>query len=175
MQKKSDTHMSRDNKSRATVPARFVRLPSIAEKKLGEAYSAPVRLDPRVLDHMQQTIKSLSVEYGRKLATQIHDLLRICEDVCADSTGQRNKFYDTVHDMRGLAGTFGHPIVGRFANSLCRYMEDSLHLSPTILRFHIEAMNDAVEDKMLDRRVAEETLRSLEKLIANAKREGIAV
>ncbi len=167
--------MSRDDKNEATFPARFVRLPSIAEKKLGAAYSAPVRLDPRMLDHMQQTIKSLSVEYGRKLESQIHDLLHMCEDVCDDTTKQRNKFYDTIHDMRGLAGTFGHPNVGRFANSLCRYMEDSLHLSPTILRFHIEAMNDALEDKMPDRRLVDETLRSLEKLIANAKRESLAV
>ena len=173
MSNPSDNQMAQGKDFNATVPARFVRLPSIAEKKLGAAYVAPVRLDPRALEQMQQTIKSLSGEYAVKLATQIRELLHMIEDVCHLPGTSRSKFYDAIHDMRGLAGTFGHPIVGQFANSLCRYMEDTLHLNATILRFHVEAMRDAIEDKMPDKRLADETLRSLERLILNAKNEGL--
>ena len=174
MQEPSNVPVHRDDKNEATIPARFVRLPSIAEKKLGAAYTAPVRLDPRTLEQMQQTIKSLSKEYAHKLTGHIRDLLNMIETACDNTEGARDKFYDIIHDMRGLAGTFGHPIVGKFANSLCRYMEDSQHLNAAILRFHVEAMNDAVEDKMPDRRVVEETLRSLEQLILNAKSGSLA-
>lgn len=175
MSNPSDNQMLQGQDFNATVPARFVRLPSIAEKKLGAAYVAPVRLDPRALEQMQQTIKSLSGEYAVKLATQIRELLHMIEDVCHHASELRSKFYDSIHDMRGLAGTFGHPIVGQFANSLCRYMEDTLHLNATILRFHVEAMRDAIEDKMPDKRLADETLRSLERLILNARNESLIV
>ena len=113
MSNPSDNQMAQGKDFNATVPARFVRLPSIAEKKLGAAYVAPVRLDPRALEQMQQTIKSLSGEYAVKLATQIRELLHMIEDVCHLPGTSRSKFYDAIHDMRGLAGTFGHPIVGQ--------------------------------------------------------------
>ena len=175
MSNPSNSHIPQDRNSSVTVPARFVRLPSIAEQKLGTAYVAPVRLDPRALEQMQQTIKSLSSEYAVKLASQIRELLHMINDVCHPASELRGKFYDSIHDMRGLAGTFGHPIVGQFANSLCRYMEDTSHLNATILRFHVEAMRDAIDDKMPDKRLADETLRSLERLILNAKNENFVV
>ena len=171
MSKHPDTQTPADEKPGATISARFVRLPSIAERKLGSAYVAPIRLDPRALEQMQQTIKSLSKDYAQKLTSHIADLLQMIEATCRDEDNTRDRFYAIIHDTRGLAGTFGHPIVGLFANSLCRYMEETRHLDPTILRFYIEAMNEAFEDRMPDRRLAEETLRSLEKLILNARSE----
>lgn len=152
------------------VQARFMRIPSIAERKLGRDFSAPVRLDPRVLDQMQRTIKTLAHQYVDTLGRQIHELLPMIADACADRQGARSAFYDIIHDMRGLAGTFGHPIVGKFAKSLCLYMENHQQIDATIIRFHIEAMRDALEDKAPDEQLAEDTLRSLETLILNSSR-----
>ncbi|MES1990743.1 MAG: hypothetical protein V4441_07310 [Pseudomonadota bacterium] len=145
--------------------ARFVRLPSIAERKMGPGYIAPVRLDPRVLEQMQQTISVLGRQYCDTLSRQIHELLPQIVDVCSGVAGARHRFYETVHDMRGLAGTFGHPIVGRFAKSLCGYMEKFDVIDATIVRFYVEAMRDALEQDKPDERLADETLRSLEQLI----------
>ncbi|MGV8998145.1 MAG: hypothetical protein ACOH12_14485 [Parvibaculaceae bacterium] len=150
-----------------TTP-RFVRLPSIAERKMGTGYVAPVRLDPRVLQQMQQTISVLGRQYCDTLHRQISELLPQIADACSGVVGARHRFYETVHDMRGLAGTFGHPIVGRFAKSLCSYMEKCQTIDPTIIRFHIEAMRDALEHDKPDERLADETLRSLELLIFKA-------
>lgn len=158
------------NTTQQPIAARFVRLPSIAERKLGPDYSAPVRLDPRVLDQMQETIKSLGKQYVDTLGRQIHELLPMIAEACSGRADQRARFYDIIHDVRGLAGTFGHPIVGKFARSLCAYMEDHSAIDPTIMRFHVEAMRDALEDTAPDDRVAEDTLRSLEQLIRVATR-----
>lgn len=148
--------------------ARFVRLPSIAERKMGSGYVAPVRLDPRVLEQMQQTISVLGRQYCDTLRRQIHELLPQIADIATGVAGARHRFYETVHDMRGLAGTFGHPIVGRFAKSLCGYMENYQTIDPTIIRFHVEAMRDALEQDKPDDRLADDTLRSLEQLISRA-------
>lgn len=150
------------------VAARFVRLPSIAERKLGPDYSAPVRLDPRVLDQMQQTIKTLGKQYVDTLGRQIHELLPMIMEACHAPGPKRDAFYAIIHDVRGLAGTFGQPIVGKFARSLCGYIENRDEIDPTIMRFHIEAMRDALEDPYPDDRLAEDTLRSLEQLIATS-------
>jgi len=148
--------------------ARFVRLPSIAERKMGSGYVAPVRLDPRILEQMQQTITILGRQYCDTLRRQIDELLPQIADVCFGVAGTRHHFYETVHDMRGLAGTFGHPVVGRFAKSLCGYMEKHQTIDATIVRFHVEAMRDALEHDKPDERLADETLRSLEQLILKA-------
>tara|TARA_R110000868_G_scaffold4917_1_gene30627 strand:+ start:1651 stop:2166 length:516 start_codon:yes stop_codon:yes gene_type:complete len=147
------------------VVARFVRLPSIAERKLGPDYSAPIRLDPRVLNQMQATIQTLGKQYVDTLGRQVHELLPMIADACSGNPALRNAFYEIVHDVRGLAGTFGHPIVGKFAKSLCNYMQDHTIIDQTIVRFHIEAMRDALADAAADDRLAENTLQSLGQLI----------
>ena len=153
------------NANQHPVAARFVRLPSIAERKLGPDYSAPIRLDPRVLNQMQATIQTLGKQYVDTLGRQVHELLPMIADACSGNMAMRNAFYEIVHDVRGLAGTFGHPIVGKFAKSLCTYMQDHTLIHPTIVRFHIEAMRDALVDAAADDRIAENTLQSLAQLI----------
>lgn len=147
------------------IVARMVRLPSIAERKLGPDYNAPIRLDPRVLNQMQATIQTLGKQYVDTLGRQVHELLPMIADACSGTAYQRRAFYEIVHDVRGLAGTFGHPIVGKFAKSLCEYMQHHATIDPTIVRFHIEAMRDALADAAADDRLAEDTLRSLAQLI----------
>ncbi len=151
--------------TKSSLDARFVRLPSIAERKLGRDYTAPIRLDPRILDQMQHTISELGSKYAETLAVQIALLAPLIERTCSGIAEARAQLYSTVHDVRGLAGTFGHPIVGSFAKSLCGYMESRSSLDPTIMRFHIEAMRDALEDPHPDAGLARETLRSLDLLI----------
>jgi hypothetical protein len=154
-----------------SIPATFIRLPSIAERKLGPDYSAPVRLDPRVLDQMQRTIQQLAAQYEQSLHSEIGDLLSMIIEATNGNLDIREKFYGIVHDVRGLAGTFGHPIVGKFAKSLCRYMETTTGIDPTIVRFHVEAMRDALEDSHPDEKLSDETLASLAHLIEVANRE----
>jgi hypothetical protein len=147
------------------IPARFVRIPSIAERKLGRDYSAPIRLDPRVLEQMQKTIQTLAAAYSDALGAQIASLLPLIDPASECAGDARSRLYAVAHDVRGLAGTFGMPIVGNFARSLCGYMENRTELDSTIVRFHVEAMRDAATGRASDIALANETLRSLERLI----------
>ncbi|MEN6542936.1 Hpt domain-containing protein [Parvibaculum sp.] len=148
------------------VQARFVRLPSIAERKLGVDFTAPVRLDPRVLDQMQETIRELSARYSENLKTQVGSLFSFIEPAGAGDAEAWNQLYAMAHEIRGLAGTFGYPTVGRFAHSLCGYLENYKSAASTVMRFHVEAMYDAVQSGGADEILASETLMSLERLIA---------
>lgn len=148
------------------VQARFVRLPSIAERKLGTDFTAPVRLDPRVLDQMQATIRELGTRYSESLKTQVGSLFSFIEPAGAGDIEARNQLYATAHEIRGLAGTFGYPTVGRFAHSLCGYLENHISAATSVMRFHVEAMYDALQNGGTNEILAEATLASLERLIA---------
>ncbi|KAB7739496.1 hypothetical protein F2P47_12315 [Parvibaculum sedimenti] len=148
------------------VPARFLRLPSIAERKLGADFTAPVRLDPRVLDQMQETIRELTAKYSENLKAQVGSLFSFVEPTGAGEPDARNQLYSMAHEIRGLAGTFGYPTVGRFAHSLCAYLENYKPVVSTVLRFHVEAMYDALQQGGGDEILASETLASLDRLIA---------
>lgn len=153
---------------------RFIRVPSIAERKLGANYVAPMRLDPRVLDQMQSTIKGLEARYGDALCEQVHTLLTLVDPACNGDPEARSRLYAIVHDMRGLAGTFGHPMVGRFANSLCLYIEGAGTTAwndDTIFRFHLDAIREALESPGADPAITLETLNALQKLIAASAME----
>lgn len=147
---------------------RFIRVPSIAERKLGADYVAPMRLDPRVLNQMQSTIRTLETKYSEALSAQISMLQLLVEPSVKGDSEARSRLYSLSHDMRGLAGTFGFPLVGRFADSLCRYIE-SCHEEDwrdgSVLRFHVDAIRDAVDNPGTDPAITMETLNALERLI----------
>lgn len=148
---------------------RFVRVPSIAERKLGSDYVAPMRLDPRILDQMQATIRTLEAKYIEALSAQVSMLQVLVDTACEGDADARSRLYALAHDMRGLAGTFGFSITGRFADSLCGYLEqcnESEWRNGTVIRFHVDAIRDTLESPGTDGTITMETLDALEKLIA---------
>ncbi|MGB6087334.1 hypothetical protein [Parvibaculum sp.] len=153
---------------------RFVRVPSIAERKLGSEYVAPMRLDPRILDQMQATIRSLESKYVETLSAQVSMLQVLAEPACKGDREAHDRLYAIAHDVRGLAGTFGFAMTGRFADSLCRYLEQGGHgkHDSTVIRFHVDAIRDTLESPGTDVTISTETLDALEKLIA-ANRESM--
>ncbi len=159
----------RDAVQRETPPdVRFIRVPSIAERKLGADYVAPMRLDPRVLDQMQSTIRTLETKYAEALSAQISMLQLLVEPSAKGDTEARSRLYSLAHDMRGLAGTFGFPLVGRFADSLCRYVEhcnEEDWRDGSVLRFHVDAIRDAIDNPGTDPAITMETLNALDRLI----------
>lgn len=156
--------------TRAAAPpdVRFIRVPSIAERKLGSDYVAPMRLDPRVLEQMQTTIRDLETKYADALRSQVAMLQILVEPACKGDADSRTRLYSIAHDMRGLAGTFGHAIVGQFADSLCGYIEarDGDWNDGTVVTFHVDAIRDALENPGTDPAITAETLDALDRLIS---------
>ncbi|MAB15161.1 hypothetical protein [Parvibaculum sp.] len=147
---------------------RILKVPSIAKRKLGQDITDPVRLDPRVLEKMQDTIKSLESKYAEALSEQVTRLIELSDPAANGDARSAADLYTIAHDIRGLAGTFGRPLVGRFANLLCTYIEGHDNIGPlenSIIRFHVEAIREALKNPDSDPNLASETLRALENLI----------
>ena len=169
--------MTKDNRmdEAETDQTRILKVPSVAKRKLGHDVADPVRLDPRVLEKMQSTIKSLESKYADALADQITQLIELTEPASNGDAQAASRLYSIAHDIRGLAGTFGRPLIGRFANLLCSYIEGHDSIGPlesSIIRFHVEAIREALRNPDSDPSLASETLRALERLIMTTLRQG---
>lgn len=172
--RKSSRLAGHDNQTGTPPDVRFIRVPSIAERKLGQSYVAPMRLDPRVLEQMQETIRGLETKYADALKSQVAMLQILVEPACKGDTEARSRLYAIAHDMRGLAGTFGHPMIGRFADSLCSYIETCENADwqdSTVIVFHVDAIRDALDNPHTDAALTMETLDALERLIETNRRE----
>jgi hypothetical protein len=165
------SEQDKDQKS-SMADTRFMRLPSVAERKLGaDLDAAPIRLDPRAIDHMQDTIDSLRLTYAEALQAQIDRLVALATPACEGYGPAREKLYTIAHDTRGLAGTFGFPLVGRIAHSLCDYLElgkRKTWLDTTLVSLHASAMRDAVKTGSKNEADDEAVLRELEALVDRA-------
>lgn len=58
---------------------------------------------------------------------------------------------NVAHDMKGLGATYGYPLVGRIAASLCRLVESdngraAARQSPALISAHIDAIRAAARD-----------------------------
>ncbi|KZD11369.1 hypothetical protein [Oceanibaculum pacificum] len=91
-------------------------------------------------------------------AEDIHgDIIRLQEALTSLERLQDNQaeflmaMYEIAHDIRGVGETFGYPIASRLANSLCRFLEGRMHVSPAekeILGAHIDALSMVIERKL---------------------------
>lgn len=173
-ERRTPSRLAGNETAEPPAKVRFVRVPSIAERKLGADYVAPMRLDPRVLEQMQTTIRDLETQYADALKSQVAMLQVLVEPACKGDAEARHRLYALAHDMRGLAGTFGHPVIGQFADSLCRYIENSRTEDwndGTVVTFHVDAIRDALENPRTDPAVTMETLNALERLIGATRRQ----
>lgn len=176
-ERRSPSRLAGNEAAEPPAEVRFVRVPSIAERKLGSDYVAPMRLDPRVLEQMQTTIRDLETQYADALKSQVAMLQVLVEPACKGDADARHRLYALAHDMRGLAGTFGHPVIGQFADSLCRYIEQSQSEDwgdGAVVTFHVDAIRDALENPRTDPAVTMETLNALERLIGATRRQRTA-
>jgi hypothetical protein len=95
-------------------------------------------IDPAALARAEAALAALE---GRYIAWAEADLARLeaaWADLAAGSEGAgdipsgpaRRRLFSVAHDMKGQAATFGYPLVGDFANCLCRIVESADDLDP---------------------------------------------
>ena len=64
----------------------------------------------------------------------------------------RNELHRRSHDLKGLAPTYGYPLVGRMCASLCKLTGDehgNLNPSDKLLKAHVDAVKAAVTGKIM--------------------------
>ena len=109
------------------------------------------QLDPGALAKAEAALKSLAGNFAEWMANEIAKLDASWATVRAQgvSVVTMDPLYLRVHDLKGLGGTYGFPIVTSIAAMLCRRIGDSetrLTASLEMIEAHIVAIRTAVRD-----------------------------
>ena len=94
---------------------------------------------------------ALSSNYGDWLQEEIEKLEGAREAIRAAGADRAtiDMLFARAHDLKGLGGTYGFPLVGRIAASLCRLLGDGdgrLKAPLALVDAHIKAIKAAVRD-----------------------------
>ncbi len=121
-------------------PPEIVPVPSIAEVKGLATDGAHLRMDPRILTRISNVVSVLEQDYAEVLLSRVTDLEKVYIERNTGTPDVRGAIYEIVHDIRGVAGTFGRPLCGQIASRICTRFDQSPTEIPEI-DDHIEALN----------------------------------
>jgi hypothetical protein len=108
-------------------------------------------VNPDVVARAEAALKALSAQFSVWLQDEIDKLdaarARVADEGLTGDAGEA--LYTRAHDLKGLGGTYGFPIVTRAAGSLCRVIDSAAAraAAPTVLvDSHINAIKAMIRD-----------------------------
>ena len=132
-------------------PAQVIQVPNTLKAKLGGRFS----IDPNAVARAEAALKELSDQFGDWMQDELNKLdaarAAIAAKGLTDETA--NNLYTRAHDLKGLGGTYGFPLVSRLGGSICKLLEDPSKRAAVpvfLIDAHIGAIKAAVRDEIRD-------------------------
>ncbi len=112
-------------------------------------------IDPAAIAKAEAALKALSGSFAQWLANEVAKLEAARAEITASGTNAQTmeSLYLRAHDLKGLGGTYGFPIVTRIGGLMCRLIEDKdkrLSVPLDLIDAHIDAIKVAVSDNITD-------------------------
>lgn len=119
-------------------PARLARKALIMDSDYEQAAEPAIRRAERALERVRE-------RHRDGLGDAISTLARLHAEWDAQprASAARQRLYRAVHDLRGMAGDFGTPLIGRIATSLSRLMGFVAAPAQPLVRAHVDALRAA--------------------------------
>jgi hypothetical protein len=137
--------MSDDTQAVEHFPA-----PTQLRQRLGRSFSG---FNASSIARAEAAVAAMTDQFGGWLADELVKLEAAHKLVSAPGSGEAEleAFYRCAHDLKGLGGTYGYPIVSQFSASLC-YLMDSpearAKAPQKILDSHVAAIIASVKQKI---------------------------
>lgn len=115
-------------------------LPNELKEKVGPG----VGFSQAAISRAEQAVAGIAETFGRDLQREL-ETLREAVIGLSDRTGapEVERIFNQVHEIRGLAGSFGFPLVSRIGSSLCRLIESGRSFDKPgriLVQTHVNAM-----------------------------------
>ena len=132
-------------------PIEVITPPNVLKAKIGGALPA---LDQNAIARAEAALDKLSDQFGEWINEETARL----SDAWANyekAPGTRPAKYELhrrSHDLKGLAPTYGYPLVGRICASLCKLTGDEygdISAPIALLKAHVDAVKAAVNGKIM--------------------------
>jgi hypothetical protein len=132
-------------------PAQVIQVPNTLKAKLGGRFA----IDPNAVARAEAALKELSDQFGDWMQDELDKLDAARAEVAAKGLTEEtaNTLYTRAHDLKGLGGTYGFPLVSRLGASICKLLEDPAARTSApvfLVDAHINAIKAAVRDEIRD-------------------------
>jgi len=133
--------------------AQFIQPPNTLRLKVGGSRFGGI--DPSALAKAEAALASLSSQFDEWLNDELRkiDAARTAIGAEGYTTATAETLYLRAHDMKGLGGTYGYPLITRVAASLCK-LTDEEHVrmkAPLyLIDAHLDAIKAIVRDQIKD-------------------------
>lgn len=111
--------------------------------------------DTSAVKRANDAMKAMGGSFEQWLDQDIRHLqiARLAAENAAWSDGALGALYAAAHDLKGMGGSYGYPLVTEIAASLCRLIEtdagkEAARASPALVKAHVDALRAAVRDRI---------------------------
>lgn len=132
-------------------PIEIVTPPNTLKTKVGGALPA---LDQKAIARAEAALEKMSSQFAEWIKEELDRLLEAwaAYEKTPGTPAVRNELHRRAHDLKGLAPTYGYPLVGRICASLCKLTGDEhgeIHAPEKLLKAHVDAVKAAVTGKIM--------------------------
>ncbi len=132
-------------------PIEVITPPNTLKSKVGGALPA---LDQKAIARAEAALDGMSSQFAEWINEELARLLEAwaAYEQAPGTQSSRNELHRRAHDLKGLAPTYGYPLVGRMCASLCKLTGDehgNLNPSDKLLKAHVDAVKAAVTGKIM--------------------------
>jgi hypothetical protein len=131
-------------------PIEVITPPNVLKAKIGGPLPA---LDQNAIARAEAALEQLSDQFGEWINEEAARLSEAWTNY-EKSPGTHPAKYELhrrAHDLKGLAPTYGYPLVGRICASLCKLTGDEhgdINAPVALLKAHVDAVKAAVSGKI---------------------------
>ena len=132
-------------------PIEVITPPNMLKAKIGGALPA---LDQNAIARAEAALDKLSDQFGEWIneeAARLSDAWASYEKA-PNTRAAKYELHRRSHDLKGLAPTYGYPLVGRICASLCKLTGDEhgdINAPIALLKAHVDAVKAAVNGKVM--------------------------
>lgn len=132
-------------------PLEVITPPNMLRVKVG----GRIGMNMAAIERAEAALRSMAGEFDQWIRSEVDSLERARDAVRREGlTGDpRAALYRTAHDLKGMGGTYGYPIVSRIAALLCLLLESEAAEGDTAMKLasaHVDAIRAAVRDEIKD-------------------------
>ncbi len=135
--------MGEDNKQIITPP-------NLLKSKVGPGKG----IDPELVARAELAVAGMKSDYEKWVQDDITRLRDACNRIVSDTAGRKKHLIDLFqisHDMKGQGGSFGYPLITRFCNSLCNFVEERADVGDkeiSVIRAHVDSVAAVISQKI---------------------------
>ncbi|HOY78657.1 MAG TPA: Hpt domain-containing protein [Hyphomonadaceae bacterium] len=131
-------------------PIEVITPPNTLKTKVGGALPA---LDQHAIAKAEAALEKMSDQFAEWIQEELARLLEAwaAYEQAPGTAAAKNELQRRSHDLKGLAPTYGYPLVGRICATLCKLTGDEhgdITAPDRLLKAHVDAVKAAILGKI---------------------------